>query len=61
MEKQGLQEDPKYFNLIALRARHTNMEQHPRTPAQVENNLLYNPPFLQVVDYLIVAHVPYNV
>lgn len=34
MEKQGKQEDPRYSQLIAIRARQGNAE-HPRPPMQV--------------------------
>lgn len=34
LEKQGMQEDPRYSHLISLRARQGNAE-HPRPPMQV--------------------------
>lgn len=43
MEEKGLQEDPRYSQLLALRARQANMEP-PRPPGQVNlySLLFYN-------------------
>lgn len=41
MEEKGLQEDPRYSQLLALRARQSNMDPNQRSPSSMQVCFLY--------------------